>query len=164
MYYVLKVGDLYYAGLSPSKHILTVSTPAGACILTEEDMHTILPSLDSAIPYRVSLNVEPAMELADEYARQLPGMSDAEIAAYLCKMGSRATTSGALKWAKENNEAMAPAMQQIVQAISDLDVTISTPYVIELLLKDGAGNTDDYLSRVPGILSIINYKYREGSV
>lgn len=164
MHYVLKVGDLYYAGLSPSKQILAVPTPDGACILTEEAMCAILPSLDSAVPYRVSLNLEPTRKQADEYARQLPGMSDAEIAAYLCKMGSRATTEGALKWAQENFKAMTPAMQQIVQAVSDLDVTISTPYIIELLLKDGAGNTDDYLSRVPGILCIINHKYGEGKM
>lgn len=164
MHYVLKVGDLYFAGLSPSKQILTAPTLAGACILTKEDMHIILPSLDSAIPYRVSLNMEPAKKLADEYASQLPGMSNAEIDAYLCKMGSRATTEGALRWAKENNEAMAPALQQIVQAVSDLDTTISTTYIIELLLEDGAGNTDDYISRVPGILSIINHKYGRGVV
>lgn len=81
MFYLVRVGSEYYAGLSPTGRMKTVPTPEGAYILNHPDAVTVLNQLGTATLCEVTINesrsaledaaMKPAVELIEKTLRTM---------------------------------------------------------------------------------------------
>ena len=150
VYCVIKVGDKYYSGLSPTGRIMMGSSPTDARILDYKDTEGVLKLLGRGTICKVEFkdvespqappagDVEQFIAYAESYGYTV-SYTMASYAVAACGTNH----SACLAWTQKLNEAIMPAVQAVCGKVS------TTPEAAcEQLLIGGPTDRDGFKTRV----------------